>query len=231
MSTALFAFAYLLGLASFFTPCAVGMVPAYLGMFLRQKEVRGASAARRILDSVGFGAATTLGFLAVFGLAGAVLLASSPAVRRAIGPNLPILALLVGAVLIFLGVATLRSWSLPWSLPVKAPRRRGVIGFVLFGAAYALVSFSCNLPLFLAVVFAALAAGGGIPAALALVAYALGKGTMMTIAALLVAVPKASIDVRQLVRLTPQIRQVSAAALIAGGGIMIVYTTYLLGLA
>ena len=119
---------------------------------------------------------------------------------------------------------------MPWILAVTAPRQRGVIGFVLFGVAYALVSFSCNIALFLAVIVAALGAGGGLPAAIALVAYALGKGTMMTIVALLVSVPKASIEAIQLTRLIPKIRILSAAAMIIGGVIMIGYSLYLLSL-
>src|SRR3990172_793195 len=117
MSEAYLAFAFTLGIASFFTPCAVGMVPAYLGYFLRQDESKKASRGRRIGDGLLFGLITTLGFVSIFGLAGLGLYALGPEVRGWVGPNLFLLAFAVAAVLIVMGAATLANKTLPFTIP------------------------------------------------------------------------------------------------------------------
>ena len=221
------ALGFVAGIASFFTPCAVGMVPAYLGYFLGREQGVDIPKQRRILNGALFGLVTTLGFVTLFGLAGLALTGADAGTRNWIGSNFPYIAIGAGALLILFGILVLLNVPMPLSLPIKAPQRRNILGFYIFGLAYGLVSFSCNLPLFLAVVLSALLLGG--PAGiLAFVAYALGKGTMMTLASLLVAVPKESLDVKSLVRLTPKIKKLSGAALAIGGVAMIGYYAYLL---
>jgi cytochrome c biogenesis protein CcdA len=218
---------YLFGIASFFSPCAVGMVPAYLGYFLRAKQDAAVSHRRRILDGAFLGIVTTSGFVALFGLIALLLGFVDTGLRSALGGSFFWLAIGMGAALIVLGLVTVLDVPVPFNLPIKAPARRNIVGFFGFGVAYGLVSVSCNLPLFLSAVFTALALGGGPGAAAAVLAFALGKGTMMILASLLVAVPKESIDAKRLVRLAPRIKRLSGIALIVGGAVMVAYYGYI----
>jgi cytochrome c biogenesis protein CcdA len=213
---------YFFGILSFFTPCAAGMVPAYLGYFLRAEQDAGLSQRRRILNGVVFGLTTTTGFVVLFGAAGLALSGVDSALHAALGASLLWIGIVAGIVLVAVGIIILLNVPIPITIPIKAPRKRNIAGFFMFGIAYGLVSFSCNLPLFISVAFASLAVGTGM-VALVVLAYALGKGTMMTLASLLVAVPKESMDVKKLVKLTPRIKQLSGIGLLVGGGVMLAY--------
>ncbi len=230
MSEFFYAFAFVLGLASFFTPCAAGMVPAYLGFYLRIEEAakKTVPTPRRLARAAGFGLVTTGGFVSIFGIAGAAFIGAGSSLGQAIGPNLYLITLVVGVVLIVAGIASLLNKTIPFSFPVTAPGRRSIVGFYLFGVVYALVSFSCNLPLFIVLLTLAIRAGGGVAAAVIVLCYALGKGTMMTLASLLVALPQASFDVRRLVRATQAVKRVSGAILVVSGVVLIGYYAYLI---
>jgi cytochrome c biogenesis protein CcdA len=66
-------------------------------------------------------------------------------------------------------------------------RRADVAGHAAYGAAFALSSLGCTLPLFLTVVGTALTAGGLRAAVGQFLLYALGMGAVVTVATVLVA--------------------------------------------
>ncbi|HLF07180.1 MAG TPA: cytochrome c biogenesis protein CcdA, partial [Thermoplasmata archaeon] len=98
---------YFVGILSFFTPCAAGMVPAYLGYFLRAEQDASLPASRRILNGVVFGLMTTAGFVVLFGAAGLALAGLDAGVHQALGESLLWVPVVMGVVLIVFGLHTM----------------------------------------------------------------------------------------------------------------------------
>lgn len=218
MSTPGLAFAFAAGLVASLNPCGFAMLPAFVGYYVGVPEGQGALS-RRVLDGVAVGAVVTAGLAATFALVGlAVSYAGSAFLSRS-----PLPVFVVGTGLVGLG-----SWLLagrPLSLPIGSPSRagtgRGLASAAAYGVAYALVSVSCTLPVFLVVVGSAFAEGS-IGGGLALfVAYALGMGSVIVAVSLGAAVFQ-GIVARWLRRAMPLVHRISGALLIAAG-------TYLVG--
>lgn len=143
------------GLACVFTPCGVGLLPAYLALLLEDGARR--LPAQRVPKALAGGLAAAVGIAAVYAVLAAVAWLAADALRAA----LPWLGPLLGLALFGLGVAALAGadWSgVTRRLPVRIDGRRG---FLAFGAAYAVAGFACTGPLFLPLLLAAFAQGTG----------------------------------------------------------------------
>lgn len=147
MSAGGLAFAAGAGVATFLSPCALPLVPGYVGYYVAATE-RGHG---RSAGVVVRGLAAALGALATLTVAGGLAVA----VGRPATAGLSTLEPLVGVVLVGLGVVTLAGWEPARSVPLPR-RRRDLTGFALFGAGYAGASVGCLLPVFLGVVVHAL---------------------------------------------------------------------------
>jgi cytochrome c biogenesis protein CcdA len=161
-----------------------------------------------------FGAATSLGILAVFGLLGIPVYG----LLRALDFGTQSLFVLgVAAVMVALGALGLAGRDLSFALPIKAPQRRDAASFALFGVGYGLVSMGCNLPLFL------LAALGPIVRAAdpasgiaALLAYGAGMALLMVALSVGLALSKEHTE-RRLRALIPRVKVAGNLVLIAAG--------------
>jgi len=172
------AFAFGAGIATFFSPCVVALLPGYVSYYVA--TVDGESAP--LSGSVARGVAASGGALGTFAVLSAVALVAGTALERL----LPIVEPLVGVLLIAMGGLVI--WKGALSLTVALPRRRSsVLGFGFFGAVYALAATACVLPLFLSVTVVSLdlAVGG---TALVLAAYAVGFAVLMLASTVAVAV-------------------------------------------
>ncbi len=224
-SPVLLAVAFATGVATFFSPCSVALVPAYVAWFvgLDGSEAEGAGAGG-VRAGVRFGVASAGGILAVFLLFGALVLglrAVAGGTPAGVGEAARTLAVGVGVVLVVLGGLMLVDRSPSVSLPLRAPRERTVSGMVGFGAVFALGSLGCSLPLFLAVSAQALSAGpvGGV---LTFLAYGLGVAVLMLAVAVLLTVARERTEawVREAV---PRVRVASGVLLVAAGGYVLWY--------
>lgn len=175
-------FAFGAGMVSAVNPCGFAMLPAYLGLYLRGDAGSAEATPRRVGRALQVGGTVTLGFIALFGVAGAVLALGS----RSVADALPWLGLGTGLLLVIIG-----AWS--WfggaiytrlgerlSHGVGGLDRRGLRGYLAFGLAYGLASLSCTLPIFLAVVGSSLTLGSLPQVALQLVLYGAGMGLVVT---------------------------------------------------
>ncbi|AGN01642.1 cytochrome C biogenesis protein transmembrane region/thiol-disulfide transporter [Salinarchaeum sp. Harcht-Bsk1] len=153
------AFAATAGVATFFAPCAFPLLPGYVGYYVHENDQE-----TSMVLPAGAAAGGALAALAV--VAAVVLIVGQP-VKAA----LPTLEPVIGIGLVALGVAILlgRSPELRIALP---ERPSSVVGFGVFGAAYAVAAAGCVVPLFVGVLTQALGFGIG-PAALVLGVYAL----------------------------------------------------------
>jgi cytochrome c biogenesis protein CcdA len=157
----------------------------------------------------------TLGFVAVFGLAGAVIGPLAGSIQR----YLPVVSVLMGVVLVGLGCWLLAGRSI--GVPGLAGRGSAPTAAwwsqVGYGVSFALASLSCTIAPFLAVTAGAVAASGGLGVAAALVAYALGMGIVVLVLALAVATARESV-VGAMRRAGAVISRASGALLVIAGG-------------
>lgn len=178
-------YAFTLGLVAALNPCGFPMLPAYLAIFTDPTAgtARGTAAgslAARITRGLLAGACVSAGFVAVFGVLGLLLEGGA---RLAMG-WLPWVMAAIGVMMAGAGISTL--FGRAPALHLSAPRfraRRSVLAMAGYGAAYAVGSLSCSLPLFLAAVAGSFT-GKVLPTGLATYfAYALGMALFVTTAA------------------------------------------------
>jgi cytochrome c-type biogenesis protein len=162
---AMLAFAFSLGVGTFFSPCAVALVPAYVAYFTAtgdpEAEQRSDRAAASLLDGLRFGSAAAAGVLGIFAL-GSLLIYL---LRRRLGAvdsaqllsTFTAAGVAVGIGLVVLGLLMLTSRAPKLALPVQAPKQRTLAGMAAFGVVFAVASMGCTLPLFFGLIGAALA--------------------------------------------------------------------------
>ena len=138
------------GVATFFSPCAYALLPGYIGVYLgvadRERRslhhdaVRGVAAAAGVALVVG----VTIVGIAVVG----------ERVQPLIGRVEP----LTGGGLVVFGLLLFRDSAVGWHVPLPK-QRRGLAGFGLFGAIYAVAAVGCVAPLFFGLVLTTLQSG------------------------------------------------------------------------
>lgn len=161
------------GILSFFSPCSVGMLPAYVGM-----HAASGAGTRGFLASVSaglrVGTSTTLGFAWTYIMLGMVL----SEVIRTINRVLPLLNVAVAGTIILLSLAAFLHLPVPFLSRVFT-RGRNLTSALLYGAAYALTSLGCTLPIFLMLVGYATTFSSIAGVIMALVSYSVGFMLMM----------------------------------------------------
>jgi cytochrome c biogenesis protein CcdA len=217
--TALLATAFTAGLVSTVNPCGFAMLPAYLGYFigLDDQNVDRPAALRRALV---IGGVVSAGFLVVFGITGAIIVAG----LRSVATYIPWVALVVGVGLIILGVALLRGYYLNVRLPqVKSVRRERKYGAIfMFGVSYALASLSCTLPIFLSLVAGTFTQSSFFGGFAAFLAYGAGMSLVLLGITLAMALGKDSL-VKRLRSASKHVNRISGVVLILAGGFIVWY--------
>ncbi|GAA4488617.1 cytochrome c biogenesis CcdA family protein [Microbacterium panaciterrae] len=207
------AYAFVLGMIGLLNPCGFPLLPVYLTAFIDTTQD---GWTRRSLAAMRAGAALTIGFLAVFGVAAAAI----ASIHGLIDASAPWVMLVVSTAIIVLGVLGLCGKMIS---VLSVPRFRAGTAFfamVGFGIAYAIGSLSCSLPVFIAAVGGALTTGTT-PAIVATVtAYGLGMGLFAIVAALIVSCA----DAAALRALRPAAAYIPRAA----GGVCVAIGLYLL---
>ncbi|MCR6493219.1 cytochrome c biogenesis CcdA family protein [Cellulomonas sp. P24] len=175
--TGLVLYAFSLGLVAAVNPCGLPMLPAYLALFTgRPTGSDGARIARSLLA----GAGVSGGFVAVFGALGLMV---ESGVQLVAG-WLPWVMIVVGLSMTVAGVLTLAGRAPSLHLPAPRVRPgRSALAMLGYGAAYAIGSLSCSLPLFLAAVGSSFTRRGAWAGLSTYLAYALGMGLFVTAAA------------------------------------------------
>lgn len=231
LDTFLVAFSFAAGAATFFSPCSVGLFPAYIGFFLSLEEGRGERRAltdggsparrpvRKALSGVRLGLIASLGFLLLFLAAGAFV---SLVGVRFLGPYLRWISIGIGVAIIALGWLQWAGKGLGISLPLKGPTNRTAFSIFAFGIGYALASLGCTLPVFLATLFASLAAAGPWGTMLVLAAYGAGMGLVMVVISASLAVSEEAAKT-YVQRLVPLIKRASSLLLMLAGAVIVYF--------
>ena len=164
------------GVLSFTSPCALPLVPGYIGYMSGVSARRG----RTLLSAAIFVA----GFALVFTLLGA----ASSAAASLIAEHRQLLDRLAGIVIVLLGLFLLGLVPLPGLLRERRPLlehvRPGPEGALLLGIAYAFGWTPCIGPILGAILALAAAEGTAHQGALLLLLYSLGLGIPFLLAAL-----------------------------------------------
>lgn len=210
-------FAFGLGTATFFAPCALPLLPGYLAYFLGAESKEGGGIAGRLRRGIAVAGVTSLGLLAVFGLLAAVAFLVGERVFR----NVAVLELVAGVVLVVLGVGMVTGALSNVTIHVQLPeRRRGPVGYFSFGALYAAAAVGCTGPLFLGV--ASLALANPVNAVPILGAYAAGMVTLLVGVTLAAALGR-NVLVRRLAAGTERMRRVAGGVLVLAGLVQLYY--------
>ena len=216
------AYAFGVGMVATVNPCGFAMLPAYLSFFL---GLEGAEEDTRasVVEALAIGATMTAGFLVVFGVLGILL----DGILSSVMTYVPWVTIVLGLGLVALGVALLRGRS--FSLRLPAPRRgassRHLTSVFLFGVSYALVSLSCTIPLFIAVVTTSSTTSGVASEALTFLAYGAGMGVVLVALTVTLALARHSL-VHKLRRALPYVYRVSGALLVVAGLYVAYYGWY-----
>lgn len=175
--------AFIAGVASFFSPCSVGLIPAYMGFLLHNRP-----AAARARATLRGGLLTGAGIVTVYAAFAAVLWGLSAAGH---GPwlrsRLPLLVPVMGGALVAMGLLMLA--GVRWqglARRLGLGRLDGRRGFYVFGLGYGVAAFGCTGPLLLPILIAGFVTGPAV-GLVALGAYVLAVVGLVVYAAALVA--------------------------------------------
>lgn len=217
-------YAFVLGAVAAFNPCGFALVPAYLGLYLRDDVTR-TGLRSRLSRSAAVAVIVGASFTALFGAVGAIFSLGSALIVR----SLPWIGLGVGVVLVLIGGLVLSGRpivsSLPDRLTIRIGKRAstsGVRGYAAFGLAYGAASLGCTLPLFLALMGTATATGGRWSAPIAFVLYGAGMAAVLGVLTIVAGVASFSIlhRVRGFVRI---VTTLSAGLLLLSGAYVVYY--------
>jgi cytochrome c-type biogenesis protein len=216
------AFAFTAGMLATVNPCGWAMLPSFVAYYLgsRQAGYDEQPFVTRMWDGLLLGLLVTAGFLVVFGGAGIAISSG----LRVIVQWMPLVALLVGVALTFLGVWLLAGKPLPFSLPalnVDLQSHNPKTAF-LIGIAYALASLGCTLPVFLVVIGTSLTAAGVTGNAVMSFSYAAGMAVVFMAVSLSAALVKGAVT-ESLRGVLPYVHRIGAVMLILAGLYLIWY--------
>ena len=200
-------FAFVAGIATFFSPCVFALLPGYVGYYVSAVERETAP----LSGALARGIAASLGALGTFALLSVGALMAGQTLERLLAD---VIEPLIGGLLVLFGLLVL--WKGALSFTVMLPERRAdVFGFGLFGAMYAMAATACVLPLFLSVAVASidLSVAG---TTLVLGAYAGGFAVLMLSATVAVAIGQEALFSRMAGH-APLLTRVAGVVLVLAG--------------
>ena len=223
-ASALFALAA--GMASAVNPCGFAMLPAYLGMYLGDKEdeQKAVQPVKHLARALLVGLTVTAGFVVLFGVVGAIIGLGA----NFIGDLLQWLGLVIGIGLAIVGAWMVGGGKLYTGIAAQSashmgnPAQVSMKGYFIFGISYGTASLSCTLPIFLAVVGTSLAVAD-IPSAVGqFVLYAMGMGFVIMFLTLGMALFKTAM-VGALRKTLPYIQPISSVLMLVAGSYIVFY--------
>lgn len=214
------ALALVAGALASVNPCGFPLLPAFLSFYVGADEDDLPRAPARVAQGLLVGLLVATGFLAVFSLVGIPIAYGMTRLTSAI----PWAGLGIGILMTAAAIAGLAGQALYFSprLPLSVKRRRRPATMAWFGAAYAICSLGCTLPIFVALVGASLATSSLIEGLVVFGAYGLGMATMLMALSLGAALARDGM-VRRLKRLLPHMQRVAAGLLLIAGAYLSYY--------
>lgn len=216
-----FGLAVAAGALAVVNPCGFALLPAYVTLLVAGDDTpsRGTAVARALLVTT----AMTAGFVAVFGVFGALVASVAGQVQQ----RLPWFTVVLG-----LGLVGLGAWLLAGrALPVPRfgirgrPLTRTLPSMALFGAGYALASLSCTIGPFLALVVTTFGTSSVLAGIGLFGAYAAGMGLVVGVVSLAVAFTRTAMF-GWLRRVGPVANRIGGVVMVLAGGYVAYYGWY-----
>jgi cytochrome c-type biogenesis protein len=213
------ALALVAGALASVNPCGFPLLPAFLSVYVGAEEAALPRAPARVAQGLFVGLLVAGGFLGVFAVVGIPIAYGVTQLTSAI----PWAGLGIGVLMVAAALVGLTGWAvyLNPQRQLRVERRRRPATMVWFGAAYAICSLGCTLPIFVALVGASLATASVIEGTIVFGAYALGMATMVMALSLGAALARDGLA-RRLKRLLPHMQRVASILLLIAGA----YLTY-----
>jgi len=215
------------GMVAAVNPCGFPMLPAYLGLFVGTGATneRRLDIGRRVVRAIAVSLTMTAAFVLLFASVGIALSRGLHAVTQAF----PAIGLAVGILMVLIGGWMVAGGTLYVDLGERAADRfRGIAhgtsirAYFAYGLAYALVSLSCTLPIFLVIVGGAATSFGPGAALLQFVLYAVGMGLVITVLTVGISLVQVA-ALRTVRRVLPFVQPVSAGLLLLAGAYLVYY--------
>jgi len=149
VDASLVSLAFGLGFATFFSPCGLPMLPAYIAYYLpRGDDATRVGPARAAARGLGAGVIAAAGAVLVLGL----IIGGAFALGAPFKRNIIHFEAVGGLILLVLGVLILTGKGPSFTLPVTPSQKKGAAGLFSFGALYAGVGASCSGPIIIGAV-------------------------------------------------------------------------------
>ena len=182
----LVAFAFISGLAAFFSPCSFPLLPGYITYYFKvgadaQKkkeeagiEEKGMGRGQQVGTGLRLGTISGLGIVLVYFTLGIIIIPLLFLGVTAVGDAIAYFKPIVGTILVIMGLLTLFDIAINTGYitapfrrlkdkirPSKGPKRPtfNTTGLFLYGVGYGSASAGCSAPIFIALVFAAVTTG------------------------------------------------------------------------
>lgn len=213
------ALALVAGALASVNPCGFPLLPAFLSFYVGAEEEALPRAPARVAQGLLVGLLVAAGFLGVFAVIGVPIAYGVTQLTSGI----PWAGLAIGVLMIAAAIAGLTGTAIYFRprRPLHVERRRHPTTMVWFGAAYAICSLGCTLPIFVALVGASLATASVLEGTIVFGAYALGMATMLMALSLGAALARDGLA-RRLKRLLPYMQRIASGLLLVAGA----YLTY-----
>ncbi len=217
------ALAFTAGMVATVNPCGFAMLPAYLSYFLGIDRTGDGRAEAGVLRALVVGGVVSLGFAALFGVAGAVISWTSFSIER----YASWITIVIGAVLVVLGVAFVRGWEPRLAVPRldKGGQDRSLWSMFVFGLSYAIASLSCTIGPFMTAVAGTFRRSNIVSGMAVFGAYALGMAVLLMALTLALALARQSL-LRGLRASLPYIQRVSGVIMVITGSYLAWYGIY-----
>jgi len=215
------AFAFTAGMLATINPCGWAMLPSFVAYYLGTDDAYFATqpTCKRVIEGIRTGGLITLGFLTVFTLMGTIITFG----LRFLVRYLPLSSIGIGILLTLLGVWLFLGGHLPLTFPTFTPEKaRSPKAMYLFGLAYGLVSLSCTLPIFLAVVGVSLPQNTWFNVLITFAVYGSGMAFVLTSLAISLVLFQQGIAKRAR-SLLPYVHRIGASLLVLAGLYLIWY--------
>ena len=206
-------------------PCGFPLLPAFLAFYVGADEAALPRAPARAAQGMLVGLLVAAGFLTVFAAAGVPIAYGVTQLTSAI----PWAGFAIGLAMVGGAIAGLAGRAL-YVQPTRSlhvERKRRPLTMFWFGAAYAICSLGCTLPIFVALVGASLATASLVEGVIVFVAYGVGTATMLVALSLTMSLARHGL-VRRVKAILPHMQAIGAALLLIAGGYLTYYWTRIL---
>jgi len=218
-------FSFFQGVAAFFAPCAVALLPGYIMAYVTRSADGRPRAITKLKRGLKLASLSILGILIIYSLAGVLIVIASQLLKA----YMKWVTIGMGGVLILLGGLMLAGKSFTFSINVNqntnfsSDSREAFV----FGIAYAIGALGCLFPLFLIVATQAMAAKSLLLGGSYIFAYFFGISLMMFTAILLSTFAR-DFFMKYLKNILPHMDRVTGILLILAGGYVIYYQMVLI---